>query len=98
MSRIGNQLAKIPPFQRLLYLLVAVAILTTHAAPGSWNAASRMATPFVGAIDPWSHRDLSEVPFVANLKEIPIGVRALRSLTVPAAPSSCQTCTTNPPH
>lgn len=53
---------------------------------------------FVGAIDPWSHRDLSEVPFVANLKEIPIGVRALRSLASPAAPSSCNTCTTSPPH
>jgi hypothetical protein len=35
---------------------------------------------FVGAIDPWSHRDLSEVPFIANIKEIPYGVRALRSL------------------
>lgn len=53
---------------------------------------------FVGAIDPWSHRDLSEVPFVANLKEIPIGARALRSLTAPVAPASCQTCATNPPH
>jgi hypothetical protein len=53
---------------------------------------------FVGAIDPWSHRDLSEVPFVANLKEIPIGVRALRNLAAPAASSSCKTCTPSAPH
>jgi hypothetical protein len=53
---------------------------------------------FVGAIDPWSHRDLSEVPFIANLKEIPIGLRALRSYAAPAAPATCNTCMPSPPN
>lgn len=52
---------------------------------------------FVGAIDPWSHRDLSEVPFIANLKEIPYGVRALRSLGSSSLPRACTTCTARPP-
>ena len=52
---------------------------------------------FVGAIDPWSHRDLSEVPFVANLKEIPYGVRALHKLTASAPSATCETCTVQPP-
>jgi hypothetical protein len=47
---------------------------------------------FVGAIDPWSHRDLSEVPFIANLEEIPYGVRALRNVAAPAPPAACKTC------
>jgi hypothetical protein len=51
---------------------------------------------FVGAIDPWSHRDLSEVPFIANLKEIPIGVRALRGLAAPALTAPCKNCTATP--
>ena len=52
---------------------------------------------FVGAIDPWSHSDLSEVPFVANLKEIPYGVRALRNFAAPAMPAACKTRTAKPP-
>jgi hypothetical protein len=52
---------------------------------------------FVGAIDPWSHRDLSEVPFIANLKEIPYGVRVLRRLAAPAVPAACNTCAVKPP-
>jgi len=52
---------------------------------------------FVGAIDPWSHRDLSEVPFVANLKEIPYGVRALHKLTASELSATCETCTVQPP-
>jgi hypothetical protein len=52
---------------------------------------------FVGAIDPWSHSDLSEVPFVANLKEIPYGVRALRNFAAPAIPAACKSCTAKPP-
>jgi hypothetical protein len=52
---------------------------------------------FVGAIDPWSHRDLSDVPFIANLKEIPYGVRALRGLVAPGSPAPCKNCTTTPP-
>jgi hypothetical protein len=51
---------------------------------------------FVGAIDPWSHRDLSEVPFIANLKEIPYGVRALRGLKAPVPAAPCNTCTARP--
>jgi hypothetical protein len=35
---------------------------------------------FVGAIDPWSQGNLSNVPFIANIKEIPSEVRALRNL------------------
>jgi hypothetical protein len=38
-----------------------------------------MIISFVGVIDPWSHRDLSDVPFVANLKEIPYGLHVLRT-------------------
>jgi len=34
----------------------------------------------VGAVDPWAHRDLSDVPFIANLKEIPADLDALRRL------------------
>lgn len=52
---------------------------------------------FVGAIDPWSHRDLSEVPFIANLKEIPYGVRALRSFRASSLGASCRICTARPP-
>jgi hypothetical protein len=52
-----------------------------------------IAIAFVGAIDPWSHRDLSEVSFIANLKEIPYGVRALRALAAPALPATCKNCT-----
>jgi hypothetical protein len=52
---------------------------------------------FVGAIDPWSHRDLSEVPFIANLKEIPYGVRALRGPAASSLPAACKTCTGGAP-
>jgi hypothetical protein len=51
----------------------------------------------VGAIDPWSHRDLSEVPFIANLKEIPYGIRALRGLAKPSSPAPCKSCASAAP-
>ena len=52
---------------------------------------------FVGAIDPWSRRDLSEVPFIANIKEIPYGVHALRSVGGRSLPVPCKTCIPRPP-
>jgi hypothetical protein len=44
MSRLRDLWGQLSPRQRLVYLLVALALVTTHAAPGSWNAASRIAT------------------------------------------------------
>jgi len=55
-----------------------------------------MVIAFVGAIDPWSHSDLSEVPFIANVKEIPYGIRALRALAWPAPLPACNTCIAKP--
>src|SRR5580700_12219150 len=44
MARLRDLWGQLSPRQRLVYLLVALPLVTTHAAPGSWNAASRIAT------------------------------------------------------
>jgi len=38
----------------------------------------------VGALDPWSHGNLSDVPFLANIKELPYDLRALQTRLEPA--------------
>jgi len=41
---LGAAVRNIPALNRLVYLLTILALTTTHAAPGSWNDASRLAT------------------------------------------------------
>lgn len=41
---VREAIAKIPAQKRLVYLLTILAVTTTHATPGSWNDASRIAT------------------------------------------------------
>jgi hypothetical protein len=73
MSRLSHFVAKIPPHRRLLYGLIFLAVVTTHSTPGSWNAASRIAT--VQSLVESHSFAIDNTPFIGTGDKVIIGGR-----------------------